>query len=299
MQLTFEIGESDDDIDISGMKRKEEKKVIKKSTNPNSKQRVWTTLMMFNDEGVGEYGPWVVTKKTDQDCVALADRHYSRVTVGASQFTRPGDNLVLRTQCGDAVWVSWYSNKRDDEFIDVIECTIFRNESEYLSSDLVKWAIYASIQKWGIPKEGFITFVKDSAVRSSNPGANYQKAGFKKVGETKVRKLSILQLSPDDVPAAIEEVMLIQNLITAKELITLALEDGEFTEAISLFNEAIRVEKDLRKTSSARTRLKGKKIDCFDSNEDSIEFLSSLFPDGWVPEDLMELIEDLDEEFYS
>lgn len=260
MQLTFEISESDSDIEPTLKNRKVGKKVIRKSSNLNSKQRVWTTLMMFNDEEFGEYGPWVVTKKTDQDCLALADRHYSRVTIGASQFTRPGDNLVLRTQCGDAVWVSWYSHMRDDEFKDVIECTIFRNESEYLSSDLVKWAIYASIQKWGIPKEGFITFVKDSAVRSCNPGANYQNAGFKKVGETKARKLSILQLTPDDVPAAIEEVMLIQHLITAKEMITLALENAEFTEAISLFHEAIRGEKDLRKTSSARARLKGKKL---------------------------------------
>lgn len=294
MQLAFEIDEQNIVRDTSANKRNVNKKNKIKPENLMSGQSVRSTLMKFNDEELGEFGPWIITNKTDQDCLALANCHYSRVTVGASQFTRPGHNLVLRTQCGDAVWVSWYSHKRNDGFKDVIECTIFRNESEYLSSDLVKWAIYATIKKWGIPVEGFITFVKDSAVRSNNPGANYKKAGFKKVGITKTRKLSILQLSPDDSLAAIEEVMLIQHLITLKETMTLALDNGEYTDAIYYYNEAIRVEKELRESSSARKRKKSNRMDCFDSNKDPIDFLSSLFPDRWVPEEMFELIEDID-----
>ncbi|WP_082067241.1 hypothetical protein [Paenibacillus terrae] len=182
MQETFHFDLKKNSITSTPQNRKRHTKIHME--NP----QVQSIIISFGDheDDNGEFGPWIKTGKTDIDCLALADRHYSRVTVGASQFTRPGLNLVLRTQMGDAAWVSWYSKKRDDHFKDVIECTFFRNESAYLSSDLVKWAIYASIHKWGIPKESFITFVKDEAVRSGNPDANYLLAGFKKVGTTKV-----------------------------------------------------------------------------------------------------------------
>lgn len=250
-------------------------------------QDVSKTLISFGDEDCGEYGPWISTIKTDIDCVALADRHYSRVTVGASQFTRPGPNLILRTQLGDAVWVSWYSKKRDDKYKDVIECTIFRNESAYLSSDLVKWAIYASIQTWGIPKEGFITFVKDSAVKSVNPGANYIQAGFKKVGRTKTRKLLILQLNPEDVPKAVSEVILIYQLRLLREQIQLAIDNGEFYEALDLYYEALKIEQELRQKKSEKARRKRKKWDSFEENDDPLDFLCSMHPE-WFPVELMD-----------
>jgi hypothetical protein len=37
---------------------------------------------------------------------ALADRHYSRRTIGAPQFMPPGRKLVLLTADADAVWGS-------------------------------------------------------------------------------------------------------------------------------------------------------------------------------------------------
>ncbi|CAM4521976.1 hypothetical protein [Paenibacillus typhae] len=47
-----------------------------------------------------QYGPWLVVTKGGDSCRRLADRHYSRQTVGSPQFTRPGRNLVLRTALG-------------------------------------------------------------------------------------------------------------------------------------------------------------------------------------------------------
>ncbi|MNN74509.1 hypothetical protein D3C81_1907180 [compost metagenome] len=54
------------------------------------------------------HGPWLVTQKGDRFYRQLADQHYSRQQhVGAPMFIRPGNNLVLSTAAGDAVWVTW------------------------------------------------------------------------------------------------------------------------------------------------------------------------------------------------
>lgn len=135
---------------------------------------------------------WVVTNKGDQDCRLLADRHYSRQKVGSRQFCRPGRNLVLRTAAGDAVWVTW-SGIRDDS-LDAWECTIFRNESDYRSSDLIREAVEITLREWGgAPPDGIITYVDQSKVRSSNPGFCFLKAGWEKFGRSKRRNLLRLQ----------------------------------------------------------------------------------------------------------
>lgn len=141
---------------------------------------------------VPDYGPWIVTHKGDRACRMLADRHYSRQSIGHPMFTRPGRNLVLRTAEGDAVWVTW-QGIRDDGF-QAWECTIFRNESKYLSSDMIRHAIKATVSEWGKPPEdGIITYVDHSKVRSTNPGFCFLKAGFQRVGKSKKRGLILLQ----------------------------------------------------------------------------------------------------------
>lgn len=132
--------------------------------------------------------PWLVTNKGDQQCRELADRHYSRQTPGARLFTRPGKNLVLRTESADAVWVTW-SGIRDDG-VEAWECTIFRNESAHLSSELVREAVEVTLREWGTPPpDGIITYVDQSKVRSNNPGFCFLKAGWTKCGYSKRRKL--------------------------------------------------------------------------------------------------------------
>ncbi|QGQ97078.1 hypothetical protein EHS13_20390 [Paenibacillus psychroresistens] len=138
------------------------------------------------------YGKWLLTHKGDRNCRLLADRHYSRQHIGHPMFTRPGRNLVLRTADGMATWVTWKGIR--DDGLDAFECTIFRNESANLSSDMIRSAVAATIAEWGLPpKDGIITYVDQSKVRSSNPGFCFIKAGFEKIGFSKVRGLLLLQ----------------------------------------------------------------------------------------------------------
>lgn len=142
-----------------------------------------------------QYGPWLLVTKGDDSCRRLADRHYSRQTVGSPQFTRPGRNLVLRTAMGDAVWVTW-SGLRDDG-LDAWECTIFRNESAGLSSDMIRAAVAATVAEWGAPPaDGIITYVDADKVRSINPGYCFKVAGWRQIGRSKWRGLALLQYKP-------------------------------------------------------------------------------------------------------
>lgn len=139
-----------------------------------------------------DYGPWIVTHKGDRACRLLADRHYSRQHVGHPMFTRLGRNIVLRTAAGDAVWVTWLGIR--DDGLQAWECTMFRNESPHLSSDMIRAAITATISEWGQPpSDGIITYVDQSKVRSSNPGFCFLSAGFRRIGRSKRRGLVLLQ----------------------------------------------------------------------------------------------------------
>jgi hypothetical protein len=110
-------------------------------------------------------------------------------------FCRPGRNLVLRTAVGDAVWVN-RAGIRDDE-LKAWECTIFRNESKYLSSDMIRVAVEATIAEWGQPPpDGIITYVDQSKVRSSNPGFCFLSAGFQRIGKSRHRGVLLLQIVP-------------------------------------------------------------------------------------------------------
>lgn len=51
---------------------------------------------------------WQKTIKFDPRCASLADRHYSRRTVGSPQFMPPGETVVLYfedTSGGGGLWV--------------------------------------------------------------------------------------------------------------------------------------------------------------------------------------------------
>ena len=145
---------------------------------------------------LSKYGPWIITNQGDQACRLLADRHYSRQTIGHPQFCRPGRKLVLRTALADALWVTYHGFREDKR--EAWECTIFRNESKYLSSELIKYAITATLAEWGPPpRDGIITYVDPSKVRSTNPGFCFLKAGFKKIGRSKKRGLILLQWLPE------------------------------------------------------------------------------------------------------
>lgn len=123
---------------------------------------------------------WFAINKAHPVGRLLADRHYSRQKVGSKQFCRPGENIVLATNDGRAVWVSWRPkpgiNRMDG--LDAIECTLFRNEGPYLSSDLASEAVALTVERWGWPRDGFITYIDAAAIASPNPGYCFKQAGW-------------------------------------------------------------------------------------------------------------------------
>lgn len=146
---------------------------------------------------------WMVTHQYDSRCADLADRHYSRQTIGSKKFSPPGRKLVLVTPDGKATWVTLCPEERyvHREYPDAWACTIFRNETGILSSQLIREAVAATIWKYGTPPaSGMVTMVDASKVACEIPGYCFKRAKFKHVGYTKRHGLHILQLTPAKMP---------------------------------------------------------------------------------------------------
>lgn len=123
----------------------------------------------------------------------LFQRHYSRYIYkdgrNPRRFVGPGERIVLITPDGQSLFV-WR------KFIDQsgqggVNCSIFRNESDRKSSELILEAEKIAWNRW--PGERLYTYVNPKKVRSSNPGCCFMKAGWRKCGTTKKRSLLILE----------------------------------------------------------------------------------------------------------
>lgn len=146
---------------------------------------------------------WPLSWRFDPVGAAMADRHYSRKTVGSPQFVAPGRCLVLRRP--RSLWVTSWPEFAQHEWAGAWMCSIFRNEGDrVLSSDLIRHAVAASVWKWPeIPELGMVTFVDPRAVRPKrDPGYCFLQAGFRPVGRTRDHGYLALQLLPADMPAA-------------------------------------------------------------------------------------------------
>jgi hypothetical protein len=126
----------------------------------------------------------VKTTHFDPEMAMLADRHYSRRTVGARQFCYAGRKLVLRDAAGDVlfVWMWPFDEMRMDGQTGY-NCAIFRNESRRKSSEIILEAEDHAVKKWG--QNYFYTYVDARKVRSTNPGYCFKMAGWKRVGRSK------------------------------------------------------------------------------------------------------------------
>lgn len=123
------------------------------------------------------------TTKFDKCVAALADKHYSRRTVGSPQFMPPGQTIVLVTPDGQAGWGWWRPHPTSGivalNKLDGWTCTFFRNESEALSSTLILEAECELLNSGlGCGPDGMLTYVWDSKVSSANKGFCYKKAGW-------------------------------------------------------------------------------------------------------------------------
>lgn len=135
---------------------------------------------------------WWVTRDGDLDCLDMYDRHYSayRYADGRERvlFVGPGDKLVLRSLRAEAVFV-W--RKFTDDCIDErtgekqqgVNCAVFRNESEHLSSSLIRQADAIADAVWTDRRH--YTYVNREKVASRNPGFCFLAAGWNRCGTTK------------------------------------------------------------------------------------------------------------------
>lgn len=133
-------------------------------------------------------GGLIRTTHFDPEMAALADRHYSRRTIGAKQFCYSGRKLVLRNWEGTVLWVWMFPDstmRMDDQT--GYNCAIFRNESNRKSSEIILEAEQLAVEKWGAGRA--YTFIDPTKIKSPNPGCCYKKAGWKRCGTTKGGKL--------------------------------------------------------------------------------------------------------------
>lgn len=136
---------------------------------------------------------WMQVKDGNEVALQIWERHYSKYHYKdgrrTNRFVGPGQRIVLIGKNNDALLV-W------KKFIDAsgqrgINCAIFRNEGEMLSSYILNQAEVIAQIRW--PGERFYTYVNAGKIKSSNPGCCFKKNGWKTCGITKKRKLIILE----------------------------------------------------------------------------------------------------------
>ncbi len=102
----------------------------------------------------------------------------------------PGETILLIGKDNKALF-AWKKQKYSQDGQTGVNCCIFRNEGNELSSDLILQAEQIAWQRW--PGERLFTYVNAGKIKSNNPGACFKKAGWKTCGITKARKLVILE----------------------------------------------------------------------------------------------------------
>lgn len=136
---------------------------------------------------------WIEVKDGDPTGRSIFDRHYSRYFYKDGRdpklYVGPGYKMVLLTPCARALFI-WR------KFIDAsgqqgVNCAVFRNEGAGLSSTLIRRADELADVRW--PGERHYTYVSAAKVQSSNPGFCFIKAGWRKCGITRARKLLIFE----------------------------------------------------------------------------------------------------------
>lgn len=150
---------------------------------------------------------WRLSNSGDPAALAVVDGtgqfssfgpHYSRRSPGSRTFTGVGQEVVLVSVDGTAVWACvrhktpaarGTGNSRgrvgqpDETVRFVWRNMLFRNLGKHLSSDLIRVALDRTYEEWvkrygSLPSERLKTEVDTRRVRSSNPGYCYKVAGW-------------------------------------------------------------------------------------------------------------------------
>ena len=138
-------------------------------------------------------GHWLVTQDGNLEAFKIFRRHYSFHEYADGRrldtknpnrhlFVGPGEKLVLISPDNKALFV--WRKFIDGSGQNGINCAVFRNEGRARSSELIRAAEEIALLKWPAPQR-FYTYVNAEKIRSENPGACFQKAGWDKCGKTK------------------------------------------------------------------------------------------------------------------
>lgn len=152
---------------------------------------------------------WLLSSSSDRKALDVVDGvgsfegngpHYSRRTPGSKTFTGVGQEIVLVTECGRAVWAcvrqktpmargTGTSRGRegatDRKARYIWRNMLFRNLGAGLSSDLITAATKKTYSEWiqrygEMPEERLRTEIGIKDIRSINPGCCYLKAGWQR-----------------------------------------------------------------------------------------------------------------------
>ena len=158
-------------------------------------------------DGGSWIGTWELSSSSDRRALDVVDGagmheglgpHYSRRTPGSKTFTGVGREIVLVTDCGRAVWACVYqatpmvrgsgasrgrAGETDRKARYLWRNMMFRNLGAGLSSELIRSATARTYEEWikrygELPAERLRTEVDIKAIRSSNAGCCYLKAGW-------------------------------------------------------------------------------------------------------------------------
>lgn len=154
---------------------------------------------------------WLLSSSSDPRALAVVDGtgrfagqgpHYSRRTPGSRTFTGVGQEIVLITDDGAAVWACvrqktpsargtggsrGRSGEADTRSRFIWRNMLFRNLGPHLSSDLIALALERTYEEWALrygklPEERLRTEIGIAAIKSKNPGFCYKRlAGSKTV----------------------------------------------------------------------------------------------------------------------
>ncbi len=134
---------------------------------------------------------WVEVKDGNDTGRSIFDNHYSRYWYADGRkpllYVGPGEKMVLITPDALAlfVWRKFISADAQSG----VNCAVFRNEGNHLSSRLILAAESMAHERW--PGNRFYTYINPRKIKSTNPGYCFLMAGWKRCGMTKARALLI------------------------------------------------------------------------------------------------------------
>ena len=150
---------------------------------------------------------WLLSSSSDRRALDVVDGtgpfegcgpHYSRRTPGSKTFTGVGQEIVLITSCGRAVWAWVYQRTpstrgtggsrgrtgiADTKPSYIWRNMLFRNLGAGLSSELIQSPLETTYMEWEkrygmLPAERLRTEIGVKQIKSSNPGYCYIAAGW-------------------------------------------------------------------------------------------------------------------------